>query len=183
MSPLFSQPSRVGSSGRSAHARFSCVMVCGDGITSTVSLLEAEVHTVSFDGTLAAECVLHIYAATSTVAAIISDDSLRSSASGSMRQVLVRQLCGQLQQISTSSANQSPSSSPIRRHVAQIPLVPTRIVLTTYGDNSSPIISRQAENSKNSTETTQSNMSCIEDYHYHLVTDSHIFTQLFGLAY
>ncbi|KAM7533639.1 hypothetical protein Aperf_G00000120246 [Anoplocephala perfoliata] len=101
-------------------------------------------------------------------------------------EVPVRQLCGQPQQIITSSANQSPSSSPIRRRVAQIPLVPIQIVLTTYDDDLSPIISRQAENLENSTETletTQINVSCIKDYHCHLVIDGHIFTQLFGLAY
>lgn len=51
--------------------------------------------------------------------------------------------------------------------MAQIPLVPTRIVHTraTYGDGLSPILSRQAEASENTIETleaTQTNVSCVK---------------------
>ncbi|KAM7533202.1 hypothetical protein Aperf_G00000120275 [Anoplocephala perfoliata] len=118
--------------------------------TATGGLLETEIDT-DFDSTL-------------TAVALALGGSLRRSASDSMHRALIRHLCGQSQQSSASAANQSSSSSLIERRMAQIPLVPTRIVHTraTYGDDLSPILSRQAEASENSTKTLETIQTNIE---------------------
>ncbi|KAL5104330.1 hypothetical protein TcWFU_008105 [Taenia crassiceps] len=85
--------------------------------------------------------------------AIAVNGSLRRSASDTMHRALVRHLCGQSQQSSVSAANQSSSSSLVERRMAQIPLVPTRIVHTLAYANKSSMLCFPIEHERNKNET------------------------------
>ncbi|KAL5971330.1 Tyrosine-protein phosphatase non-receptor type 4 [Taenia solium] len=94
--------------------------------------------------------------------AIAVDGSLRRSASDTMHRALVRHLCGQSQQSSASAANQSSSSSLIERRMAQIPLVPTRIVHTLAHANKSSVLCFPFEHEGNTNEAKESVTMTVE---------------------
>ncbi|VDL61544.1 unnamed protein product [Hymenolepis diminuta] len=119
--------------------------------TTTGEFLEMEIDTNGLDGTL-------------TAMALALDGSLRRSASDSIHKALICHLCGQSQQSSASAANQSSSSSLIERRMAQIPLVPTKIVHTraTYSDDYVPTLSQQTETLENSIEKLDTTVINVE---------------------
>ncbi|VDM16793.1 unnamed protein product [Hydatigera taeniaeformis] len=101
--------------------------------------------------------------ALSTAAMTIAiDGSLRRSASDTIQRALVRHLCGQSQQSSASAANQSSSSSLVERRMAQIPLVPTRIVHTQAYTNKSSMLCFPIDHEGNKNEAKESVVMTVE---------------------
>ncbi|KAH9278063.1 Protein 4.1 [Echinococcus granulosus] len=100
--------------------------------------------------------------AATAMRAIAMNGSLRRSASDNMQRALVRHLCGQSRQNSVSAADQSSSSSLVERRMAQIPLVPTRIVHTRAYTSKPSVLCSPIEHEENKNEAKESIVMTVE---------------------